>query len=143
MSPTDPAQISAAVTARFGDCPDERLRTLMTSLVTHLHAFVTEVELTDEEWRTAISILTATGHVTDARRQEWILWSDALGVSMLVDALSNRYPERVTESTVLGPFYVPDSPKRAYGERLDEMPAGEPAWIHGRVISLDGTPLAD
>jgi hydroxyquinol 1,2-dioxygenase len=143
MRRTDPADITAAVVARFGNCEDERQRTVMTSLVTHLHAFVTDVELTEEEWRTAIGALTATGHITDERRQEWILWSDALGVSMLVDALSNQSAGGVTESTVLGPFYVPGAPTRAYGERLDEMPAGESAWIHGRVLSLDGTPLAD
>ena len=139
--PTTPDDITAAVLASFDKCPDERLRTVMRSLTAHLHAFVKDVALTEEEWRAAISILTASGHITSGKRQEWILWSDALGVSMLVDAISNRTPDGATESTVQGPFYVPGSPPRAYGERIDEMPAGEPLWVHGTVRSLDGRPL--
>jgi hydroxyquinol 1,2-dioxygenase len=139
--PTTPDDITAAVLASFDKCPNERLRTVMRSLTTHLHAFVKDVALTEEEWRAAIGILTATGHITSGKRQEWILWSDALGVSMLVDAISNRTPDGATESTVQGPFYVPGSPARGYGERVDEMPAGEPLWVHGSVRSLDGRPL--
>jgi hydroxyquinol 1,2-dioxygenase len=139
--PTTPDDITAAVLASFDKCPDERLRTVMRALTTQLHAFVKDVALTEEEWRAAIGILTATGHITTGKRQEWILWSDALGVSMLVDAISNRTPDGATESTVQGPFYVPGSPPRGYGERLDEMPAGEPLWVHGSVRSLDGRPL--
>jgi catechol 1,2-dioxygenase len=138
---TPPDHITREVLERFAACPDARLREVMTSLVRQLHGFVTEVGLSEEEWRTAIGTLTATGHITDERRQEWILWSDALGVSMLVDALANPLPDGATETTVLGPFYVPGSPTREYGAHLDEMPAGEPAWIHGCVRSLDGTPL--
>jgi catechol 1,2-dioxygenase len=140
--PTTPDDITASVLASFDGCDDERLRTILQALTRHLHEFVKEVELTDDEWRAAIGVLTDTGHITDERRQEWILWSDTLGVSMLVDALGHRVPAGATESTVLGPFYVPGSPLREPGARLDEMPAGEPAWIHGRVLSLDGTPLA-
>ncbi len=139
---TSPDEITEDVLARFGACEDERVATIMRSLVAHLHGFVREVELTEEEWREAVRILTATGEITDERRQEWILWSDALGVSMLVDAIGNQTPETATESTVLGPFYVPESPERPYGAHLDEMPAGDPAWIHGCVLSLDGTPIA-
>jgi catechol 1,2-dioxygenase len=141
-SVTSPEDITAEVIARFESCEGERLKEIMQALVKHLHAFTTEVELSEEEWRRAIEILTATGHITDERRQEWILWSDTLGESMLVDAINHRAPAEATESTVLGPFYVPGSPLRGYGDHLDEMPAGEPAWIHGRVLSLDGTPLA-
>ena len=139
---TGPDEITADVLARFDGCEDERLATILRSLVTHLHGFVREVELTEEEWREAVRILTATGHVTDEHRQEWILWSDALGVSMVVDAIGHQAPRDATESTVLGPFYVPDAPERPYGAHLDEMPAGDPAWIHGYVLSLDGTPIA-
>lgn len=148
---TTPDDITAAVLASFDQCPDERLGTVMRSLTAHLHAFVKEVGLTEEEWRAAVSILTATGHITSGKRQEWILWSDALGVSMLVDALANRAPAggdgtgpagAATESTVQGPFYVPGAPPRSYGERIDEKPAGEPLWVHGTVRSLDGRPLA-
>src|SRR5215470_17131812 len=175
---TTPDDITAAVLASFGRSPDERLGTVMRSLTAHLHAFVKDVALTEEEWRVAIGVLTATGHITSGKRQEWILWSDALGVSMLVDALANRAPATAaapeegagqagaagpgggasqagaagpgngagpflaaTESTVQGPFYVPGAPRRGYGERIDEMPAGEPLWVHGAVRSLDGRPL--
>jgi hydroxyquinol 1,2-dioxygenase len=138
---TTPDDITAAVLASFDQCPDERLRTVMRSLTTHLHAFVKDTGLTEEEWRAAIGVLTATGHITTGKRQEWILWSDALGVSMLVDALSNRTPDGATESTVQGPFYVPGAPRRGYGERIDEIPAGEALWVHGSVRSLDGRPL--
>jgi len=140
---TTPDDITAAVLASFARCPDERLGTVMRALTAHLHAFVKEVGLTEEEWRAAVGVLTDTGHITSGTRQEWILWSDALGVSMLVDALANHDPaDRATESTVQGPFYVPGSPLRSYGERLDETPAGEPLWVHGTVRSLDGRPLA-
>jgi catechol 1,2-dioxygenase len=140
---TTPDDITAAVLASFARSPDERLGAVMRSLTAHLHAFVKEVGLTEEEWRAAIGVLTDTGHITTGTRQEWILWSDALGVSMLVDALANRdLAGRATESTVQGPFYVPGSPLRPYGDRLDEMPAGEPLWVHGTVRSLDGRPLA-
>jgi len=138
---TTPDDITATVLASFDQCPDERLRTVMRSLTGHLHAFVKETGLTEEEWRKAIGVLTATGHITTGKRQEWILWSDALGVSMLVDALSNRTPDGATESTVQGPFYVPDAPRRGYGDRIDEVPAGEALWVHGTVRSLDGQPL--
>lgn len=138
---TTPEDITAAVLASFDRCADERLRTVMRSLTAHLHAFVKDVALTEEEWRAAIGVLTATGHITSGTRQEWILWSDALGVSMLVDALSNRSPDSATESTVQGPFYVPGAPLRCYGERIDEVPAGEALWVHGSVRSLDDRPL--
>jgi catechol 1,2-dioxygenase len=141
-SPTTPEDITRAVLGSFAAAPDPRLRELLRSLVEHLHAFVLENALTEQEWRDAISVLTATGHITDERRQEWILWSDALGVSMLVDAIGHRAPPPATESTVLGPFYVPGARRREYGEHLAEQPAGEPAWVHGRVLSLDGSPLA-
>src|SRR4051812_49173658 len=97
--PTTPADITAAVEASFDRCADPRLREIMQALVRHLHAFATEVRLTEGEWRAAIATLTATGHITDERRQEFILWSDALGLSILVDALANPRPPGATEST--------------------------------------------
>jgi hydroxyquinol 1,2-dioxygenase len=114
----------------------------LQSLTRHLHAFASEVELTQPEWEAAIGLLTATGHITDERRQEFILWSDTLGLSMLVDALANPLPPRATESTVLGPFYVPGSPLREYGANLAEEPAGEPAWVQGRILDTEGAPIA-
>jgi hydroxyquinol 1,2-dioxygenase len=138
---TTPSEITAQVVASFEGCADPRLRRLMQAFVSHLHAFATEVTFTEDEWRALIDALTATGRITDERRQEFILWSDALGLSMLVDALA-RLPDGATESTVLGPFYVPGAPLRAYGESLAEEPAGTPAWVHGRVLSTAGEPIA-
>jgi protocatechuate 3,4-dioxygenase beta subunit len=138
---TSPADITAAVVARFDDTPDPRLREVMQSLVRHLHAFAAETRLTQAEWEAAIRELTATGHITDDRRQEFILWSDALGVSMLVDALQHEHPG-ATESTVLGPFYVPGSPLREHGDSIVEEDAGELAWVLGSVRSTAGEPIA-
>jgi hydroxyquinol 1,2-dioxygenase len=139
---TAPADITAAAVASFDGADDERLRRLAQVLTRHLHAFATEVGLTQGEWEEGIRILTETGHITDDRRQEFILWSDTLGLSMLVDALANPLPSGATESTVLGPFYVPGSPLRPYGASIAEEAAGAPAWVHGKVLDLDGGPIA-
>jgi hydroxyquinol 1,2-dioxygenase len=140
---TTPADITARATASFERCADPRLRELMQALVRHLHGFAAEVSLTETEWQTMIGVLTATGHITDDRRQEFILWSDALGLSMLVDALAHQLPAGATESTVLGPFYVPGSPRREYGESMvQEEGAGVPAWVYGRVLDVNGAPIA-
>ena len=140
---TTPADITAAATASFAGCSDARLREVMQSLVCHLHGFAAEVSLTEEEWREMIAVLTATGDITDERRQEFILWSDALGLSMLVDALTHELPTGATESTVLGPFYVPGSPLREFGESMViEAGAGTPAWVYGRVLDVSGAPIA-
>ena len=139
---TAPADITAAAVASFGGADDERLRTLAQALSRHLHAFAMEVGLTQGEWEEGIRILTESGHITDDRRQEFILWSDTFGLSMLVDALANPLPSGATESTVLGPFYVPGSPLRPYGASIAEEVAGAPAWIHGKVLDLDGGPIA-
>lgn len=140
---TQPAEITASVVASFASCADPRLRELITALVRHLHAFAQEVELTQAEWERAVAVLTATGHITDERRQEFILWSDTLGLSMLVDALDHDLPPGATESTVLGPFYVPGSAERGFGESIAEDPgAGVPVRVTGRVRALDGTPIA-
>ena len=143
VAPTRPEEISRAVQDSFVSCEDERLREIMVALVGHLHGFIREVGLTEDEWGTAIAALTATGHITDARRQEFILWSDTLGVSMLVDTLAHPTPTGATESTVLGPFYAQGSPLRESGANIAEQSeAGIPAWVSGRVLSLDGTPVA-
>ena len=139
---TAPADITAAAVASFDGADDERLRRLAQVLTRHLHAFATEVGLTQGEWEEGIRILTETGHITDDRRQEFILWSDTLGLSMLVDALANPLPSGATESTVLGPFYVPGSPLRPHGASIAEEVAGAPAWIHGKVLDLEGSPIA-
>ena len=113
----------------------------MQSLVRHLHAFVREVELTESEWRAAVAMLVATGGITDPERNEFVLWSDALGLSMLVDALAHPLPTGATESTVLGPFWADGSPARDYGEAIFDSAAGEPAWVHGCVRDLEGRPI--
>lgn len=135
-SPTTPAEITANVIDRFGSCPDPRLRELMQALVRNLHRFAVETGLTQDEWKAAIDVLTATGHITDDNRHEFILWSDTLGLSMLVDALANPLPEGATESTVLGPFYVPGSPLREYGADIAKQESGTPAWVYGRVLDV-------
>src|SRR6266851_6866966 len=120
ISPTAAEEITAAASASFDSCTDPRLREIMRALVRHLHAFATEVHLTEAEWTAAVNILTSTGHITSETRQEFILWSDAMGLSMLVDALAHTESaldgSGVTESTVLGPFWTPDAPLRAYGD---------------------------
>jgi catechol 1,2-dioxygenase len=138
---TTPEEITTQVVESYDGAP-QRLREVMTALVRHLHAFAVEVDLTQDEWRAAIAALTATGEITDERRQEFILWSDALGLSMLVDAIAHDFPDGVTESTVLGPFFVPNSPLREYGANIAEQAAGHPAWVYGRVLSIDGEPIA-
>ena len=108
-APTVADQITSAAIDSFDACPDPRLREIMRSLVRHLHAFASEVKLTEADWTAAVDILTATGHITTDKRSEFILWSDTLGLSMLVDAMA--HPELnangATESTVLGPFWTP------------------------------------
>ena len=143
VPPIGPDELGEAVLASFDACPDPRLRDLMQALVRHLHAFAVETGLTEREWAQAIAALTATGHITDDVRQEFVLWSDTLGLSMLVDALAHPSSTAATESTVLGPFYAPGSPLRDYGESMIEAPAGVPTLVHGRVLGADGAPIAE
>jgi hydroxyquinol 1,2-dioxygenase len=138
---TTPEQITNQVVASFDGAPPRR-RQVMSALVRHLHEFAIEVGLTQEEWVEGIKTLTDTGRITDDKRQEFILWSDALGFSMLVDALEHDLPEGATESTVLGPFFVANSPLREYGDNIATQPAGDPTWVYGRVLSIDGQPIA-
>jgi hydroxyquinol 1,2-dioxygenase len=138
---TEPSDITAAAVTSFSGCSDERLRLLLERLTAHIHAFAVEVGLTRDEWDAGIGLLTETGHITDGHRQEFVLWSDTLGLSMLVDALASPSPD-ATESTVLGPFYVPGAPRREYGEAIAEGAAGAPAWVHGVVTDTEGAPIA-
>lgn len=140
---TTPDEITRQAISSFENAADLRLRELMQSLVRHLHAFAAEVSLTQEEWRAGIGALTATGAITNDERQEFILWSDTLGLSMFLDALSHPLPAGATESTVLGPFYVPGSPLREYGADISEESAGTPAWVQGRVLdATTGEPIS-
>lgn len=130
------------VAASFANTADPRLRTVLTTLVKHLHAFVKDVELTPQEWEAAINFLTETGQTCTDTRQEFILLSDVLGTSMLVDTLNNDAGQELTESTVEGPFHVVDSPPRALGDNIDEEGKGEPCLVTGRVVDDDGAPVA-
>jgi catechol 1,2-dioxygenase len=130
-----------AVVESFADTPDPRLRELLTSLVRHLHAFVRDSEPTIAEWERAIEFLTATGRKSDDQRQEFILLSDVLGVSMLVETINNRKAGGATESTVLGPFHMVTSPRRQLGDSIDLVGTGPPCVVTGRVLSIGGTPL--
>jgi catechol 1,2-dioxygenase len=131
-----------AVIESFAPETNPRLREVLTSLVRHMHAFARDVELTIPEWEKAIDFLTRTGHKSDDERQEFILLSDVLGLSMLVETISNRKFGVATESTVLGPFHVVESPVRALGDSIDLVGTGTPCVVTGRVVSVDGTPLA-
>jgi protocatechuate 3,4-dioxygenase beta subunit len=141
-SPTTPQEISAHVVASFAGAPDPRLRYLMQTLVRLLHSFVIETGLTPEEWRAAVDFLAATGQMSSATRQEFILLSDTLGVSMVLDAVNHPGGPSLTESTVLGPFYVAGSPDRDMGESISEMDGnGEPALVSGTVRDARGDPI--
>jgi len=128
-----------AVIESFGPDTDPRLREILTSLVRHLHAFAREVELTIPEWEYAIQFLTRVGQRCDDERQEFILLSDVLGMSMLTETISNRKFGVATESTVLGPFHVVESPVRSLGDNIDLVGTGTPCVITGRVVSVDGS----
>lgn len=130
-----------AVVDSFAKTQDPRLRELLGSLVRHLHAFVIQTEPTIAEWERAIEFLTATGQKCDDERQEFILLSDVLGISMLVETINNRKSHGATESTVLGPFHVVKSPRRELGESIDFVGTGTPCVVRGRVLSAEGTPL--
>jgi protocatechuate 3,4-dioxygenase beta subunit len=132
---------TAAVVDSFAKCPDDRFRSVMESLVKHLHGFIREVEPTQQEWEQGIAFLTDVGHWCTDNRQEYILLSDVLGVSMLVDAINNRKPLGATESTVLGPFHVVDSPVCELGDDIALVGDSPRCVVRGHVRTVDGQPL--
>ncbi|MBP0589450.1 intradiol ring-cleavage dioxygenase [Paraburkholderia sp. LEh10] len=134
--------ITQAVLASMAGCRNERLRRIMTSLVQHLHSFAREVELTEDEWFDAIQFLTDVGHITDDKRQEFILLSDTLGLSTLVTSQNNKKPAACTEATVFGPFFVEDAPEYNCGDDIANGARGETCFVQGRVVGLDGSPIA-
>jgi protocatechuate 3,4-dioxygenase beta subunit len=134
-----PDQLTEQVLAAYAETPDPRLRQLLTSLIRHLHAFAVENRLTRQEWLAAVKFLTATGQKCDHERQEFILLSDVLGFSSLVDLINAA--DGATESTVLGPFYVPGAPVRAMGEPIGRPEDGSPALVRGQVTNPAGVPL--
>jgi hydroxyquinol 1,2-dioxygenase len=130
------------VVSRNATAEDARLAEVMAVIVKHVHAAVKEIEPTQEEWFKAVMFLTDTGHMCNEWRQEYILLSDVLGVSMLVDAINNRKPSGASESTVLGPFHVADAPELPLGADICLDQKGEPMLVKGRILAVDGTPLA-
>jgi len=136
------ADITAEVLQRFAQTSDPRLRQIMLGLVNHLHAFIKEVELTEAEWFQAIEILTETGRMCSDKRQEFILFSDTLGVSMVVDLINHRKPDGATESTVFGPFHRLGAPELPPGGNIAHLDkTGTPTLVSGRVLDLDGEPI--
>ena len=133
--------ITQAVIARLAETPDPRLKEIMTSLVQHLHSFAREVKLTEEEWFRGMDFLTRVGHITDDRRQEFILLSDTLGLSMLTVAMNNDKPAGCTEATVFGPFYVEGAPSFDLGEDVANGAPGVPCTVRGTVRGLGGEPV--
>jgi hydroxyquinol 1,2-dioxygenase len=131
------------VLKRWQDIPDPRLREVMQSLIKHLHGFVREIEPTNAEWFKAIDWLTRTGQISDNKRQEMILFSDVMGVSMLVDAINHRLPDGATPTTVEGPFHVADAPEMADGANMAKGAPGIPTFVVGKVRGLDGKPVAN
>ncbi|WP_247040805.1 dioxygenase family protein [Arthrobacter rhizosphaerae] len=129
------------VVASFDKTEDPRLRQLMQSLTRHLHAFIREVRLTEEEWNAGIAFLTAAGHITDDTRQEFILLSDVLGASMQTIAINNQAHKSATEATVFGPFFVTDAPEIPIGGDIAGEAAGQPCWVEGTVTDTEGRPV--
>ncbi len=153
MTPMTEDDLTRAVLARLDGATDPRFAEVMRSLVTHLHAFIREVDLTPDEWMGAIQFLTATGQACSDRRQEFILLSDTLGASMMVVMLDQLRAARAraagtheatpaTEATVQGPYYWEGAPELPNGADIAEGVKGEPAFYGGRVTDTDGTPIA-
>ena len=142
MRDFDEHNITDAVIASLAQTKDARLKAVMTSLVRHLHDFVRDVDLSFDEWNRAIDFLTRTGQMCSDKRQEFILLSDVLGVSMLVDAVNHRQREGATETTVLGPFYVGEHKPTPHGTDISASLPGERMFVQSRVTDLAGKPLA-
>jgi len=141
MNNNSEQQITQNVLDSMAQAPDLRLKQVMTGLITHLHAFIREVELTQEEWALAVEFLTRTGQMCDEKRQEFILLSDITGVTMLVDAINHRMPDGATESTIFGPFYREGAQELPMGATISQDGRGEPVVVTGRVLSTQGTPI--
>ena len=133
--------ITQAVIASFADAGTSRLQHIMTSLVQHLHAFARDVKLTEEEWAQGIDFLTKCGHITDSKRQEFILLSDVLGLSMLTVAMNTEKPRGCTESTVFGPFHVEGAPRYELGDDIANGASGTPCLVRGTVRDISGNPI--
>jgi hydroxyquinol 1,2-dioxygenase len=133
--------ITTAVLEGVRDAQSPRVRDVSEALIRHLHAFVREVKPTFMEWQAGIDFLTRAGQICDEQRQEFVLLSDTLGVSMLVDAINHPLPDGATETTVLGPFYVASAPELPLGSDISRGMSGEPLFVSGSVSSAGGAPI--
>jgi hydroxyquinol 1,2-dioxygenase len=134
--------ITGLAVERWATAKDPRLAELTTALVRHLHDFAREVRLTEAEWMAAMRWLTAAGQISDEKREEFILASDVLGLSMLVVQMNHRLDPGATPATVLGPFFIEGSPTLGYAGDMSDGLAGTPLYLHGTVRDLGGTPVA-
>jgi hydroxyquinol 1,2-dioxygenase len=134
--------VTDEVAASYDGTKDERLREIVQSLTQHLHAFARDVRLTQEEWLAGIEFLTRVGHITDDKRQEFILLSDVMGLSMLTVGINAPASPEATESTVFGPFFVSTAPEVPLGGDIAHGANGMPCWVSGTVASTDGSPIA-
>jgi hydroxyquinol 1,2-dioxygenase len=134
--------ITEAVIARMASAPNPRLKQISEALTRHLHAFVREVRPSQAEWESGIQFLTAVGQACTDKRQEFILLSDTLGVSMLVDAINHSARANATETTVLGPFFVPEAPDASAGADISSGMTGDPMLVTGAVTDERGRALA-
>jgi hydroxyquinol 1,2-dioxygenase len=134
--------ITDLAAARWGTAHDPRLAEIMQALVRHLHDFAREVRLTEAEWMAGIQWLTRTGQISDDKREEFILASDVLGLSMLVVQMSHRLDPKATPATVLGPFHIEGSPEFGFGGDMSDGVPGAPLYLHGTVRDLAGNPVA-
>jgi hydroxyquinol 1,2-dioxygenase len=125
----------------FENTPNPRLKHLMQALTWHLHNFLREVRLTEDEWNAAIEFLTAAGHITDDKRQEFILLSDVLGATMQTIAVNNQAYKGATEATIFGPFFTEDAPEIPIGGDIAGGAAGQPCWVEGTVTDTEGSPV--
>jgi len=141
MTQFSETELTEAVIRSFDDTPNARAKFLLQELVKSLHDYVSKTGLTFEEWDYAIDFLTRTGQKCTHTRQEFILLSDVLGVSMLVDAINHRKPDGATESTVLGPFYAEGAPDLPHGSDIAHGGPGEPTEVSGRVLTPEGKPI--
>jgi hydroxyquinol 1,2-dioxygenase len=137
----DTHSLTDAVQASIANAQDDRVRELLRSLIRHLHDFVREVSPSISEWRAGIDFLTRTGQICDDLRQEFILLSDVLGVSMLVEMINDAGTPDATDSTVLGPFHMVASPPRKYGDNVSPQSDGQVCLVRGRILSTDGQPV--
>ncbi|MGW3206027.1 dioxygenase family protein [Streptomyces sp. NPDC001135] len=135
-------ELVRTVLASFEGTPDPRLKEVMQALVRHLHAFIREVRPTEDEWQRAIDFLTAVGHITTDRRQEFVLLSDVLGASMQTINVHHESGSGATEATVVGPFFVEGSPEIPRGGDMAAGAPGEPCWVEGTVTDTEGDPVA-